>query len=69
LARIGIGLASCGINSGRRQYELSKRKDDDAKKPATEDEEWLTKLGLAARSLMSIGNKTIALPWLLHRVS
>jgi hypothetical protein len=57
LAPIGIGLASWGITSGRRPYELSKRKDDDTKKQATEDEEWLTKLRLAARSLMSIGNK------------
>jgi hypothetical protein len=62
LASIGIGLAIWGITYGRRQFELSKRQDDDAKKQSKEDEEWAAKFGRAATSLISIGNKTISLP-------
>ena len=62
LASIGIGLAIWGISYGRKQFHLSKRQDEDAKRQAMNDEEWAAKFGLAAKNLTAIGNKIVSTP-------
>ena len=62
LALVALGFGVWGVTANVKQYRLSKRQDEDAKKQAKEDEEWAAKFGLAARSLTAIGNKVISVP-------
>ena len=58
MASIGIGLAIWGITYRRRQFELLKQQDANAKKQATEDEGWAAKFGLAAKNLIKMSRTT-----------
>jgi hypothetical protein len=56
MASIGIGLAIWGITYRRRQFELLKQQDANAKKQATEDE---AKFGLAAKNLIKMSRNYV----------
>jgi len=62
IGSLALSIAIWGLLYVRRQFELSKRQDENAKKRASDDEEWSVKFGLAARTLASIGNKLISVP-------
>lgn len=62
IALLALGIAIWGVGYGRKQFRLSQRQDEDAKKQTKVDEEWSQKFSLVARVLTSTSSKMIAVP-------